>query len=196
MLLPAPRQQLLFVSTWLGLEATLCAAGSADSIAASLGLTTSTALPFPSQTMAASDAWSYISDNWNVQSSGTFGKTDVGFVNDPTSDSSSTSPVFAATYPAGSYSHGTGGAQFYSTFGDGFEAMLLSYDLSFDSNYGWVKGGKLPGIRGGPVIEGCSGGREPTGSDCFSMRLMWRTDGAGEGKHVLSTSPRLNETDC
>lgn len=189
MVFSAYRKQIIYLSTWLGLEATFCAAGSADSIAASLGLTTSTVLPFPSQTMAASDAYSYISDNWNVQSSGSFGKTDVGFVNDPAGGgSSSDSPVFAVTYPAGSYSHGTGGAQFYSTFNDGFEAMLLSYDLAFDSDFDWVKGGKLPGIRGGPVIQGCSGGREPTGENCFSMRVMWRKEGSGECKHATSFS--------
>lgn len=172
---------------FLGVETAYGAgSNSADSLAASLGLTTSTALPFPSQTMAATDAYSYIKDNWSVQSTGTFGKQDLAFVSDPDSSAGSSTPVFAVTYPAGSYSHGTGGAQFYSTFGNGFEAMLVSYDVGFDSSFDWVKGGKLPGVRGGPVIDSCSGGREPTGSDCFSTRLMWRADGAGEGEQVSS----------
>jgi hypothetical protein len=58
--------------------------------------------------------------------------------------------------------------------------MLLSYELAFDEGFDWVKGGKLPGLRGGPNPDGCSGGNEPNGTDCFSTRLMWRTNGAGE----------------
>jgi len=58
--------------------------------------------------------------------------------------------------------------------------MLLSYELAFDTGFDWVKGGKLPGLRGGPNPDGCSGGNKPNGSDCFSTRIMWRTNGAGE----------------
>lgn len=61
--------------------------------------------------------------------------------------------------------------------------MLVSYELAFDADFDWVKGGKLPGIRGGPSLEGCSGGKEPTGTDCFSTRLMWRRDAAGESEY-------------
>ncbi|KAK1218510.1 hypothetical protein PQX77_018836 [Marasmius sp. AFHP31] len=57
---------------------------------------------------------------------------------------------------------------------------MLSYDIAFDKDFEWVKGGKLPGLRGGPNSAGCSGGNRPTGRDCFSTRLMWRQDGAGE----------------
>lgn len=59
--------------------------------------------------------------------------------------------------------------------------MLLSYELAFDTNFQFVKGGKLPGVRGGPSTTGCDGGKEPNGTDCFSARLMWRKDAAGEG---------------
>ncbi|THG99990.1 hypothetical protein EW145_g7158 [Phellinidium pouzarii] len=150
-------------------------------------------LAFPSSTMAASDATSFIQSKWSLQGGISFGKNSLSFVPDPTSKSSSSSDsnssngaVFAVTYDAGTYSHGTGGAQFYATFGGsaGFEAMLLSYDIMFDEDFDWVKGGKLPGLRGGPKTNSCSGGNEPTGSDCFSSRLMWRADGAGEGVSV------------
>lgn len=30
--------------------------------------------------------------------------------------------------------------------------------------------------------QGCSGGNQPNGTDCFSVRLMWRTLGTGEGE--------------
>lgn len=208
-------------------------AGSGNEIAGQLGLSSSTVLPFPSSTMAATDATAFMQEKWSLQGGISFGEKSLSFVNDPTGgpgtgsgsnnsssqkretnsttdnpsnstdgssspdtpDSGSGSAVLAVTYDAGTYSHGTGGAQFYATFGGsaGFEAMLLSYDIAFDADYDWVKGGKLPGLRGGPVLNSCSGGREPTGSDCFSSRLMWRTDGAGEGElkslpyHVLGT---------
>jgi len=45
-------------------------------------------------------------------------------------------------------------------------------------------GGKLPGLRGGPDRRGCSGGNETDGTGCFSTRIMWRTEGAGEGDSI------------
>ncbi|KAL5522568.1 hypothetical protein ACEPAG_8585 [Sanghuangporus baumii] len=181
-------------------------AGDPAGIAAQLGLTTSTVLPFPSETMAAGgDTTGYMKENWALQGGISFGEKSLAFVNDPIGGSNSNSDsevkkvmkrastssndtsnsgsiVFSVTYDAGTYSHGTGGAQFYSTFGGeaGFEAMLVSYDIAFDSDFDWVKGGKLAGIRGGPKLDSCSGGHQPTGSDCFSSRLMWRKDGDGE----------------
>jgi hypothetical protein len=59
--------------------------------------------------------------------------------------------------------------------------MIISYEVAFDSGFDWVKGGKLPGLRGGPDPNNCSGGNQANGTNCFSSRLMWRTDGAGEG---------------
>lgn len=47
------------------------------------------------------------------------------------------------------------------------------------------RGGKLPGLRGGPDARGCSGGSASDGERCFSTRLMWRTGGAGEGTSAL-----------
>lgn len=87
--------------------------------------------------------------------------------------------------------------------------MMLSYDVAFDANFAFNKGGKvafnltlssllwnkpclylhhclgwfqLPGMRGGPDDRGCSGGSETDGTTCFSTRLMWRDGGAGEGE--------------
>lgn len=169
----------------------LCA--DAD-IAAQNRLSTSTSLPFPSATMVSADTDAFIKSKWSLASTGIDIKPDdLAFVQDPfpssgasgTAGNTSSSFVLQATYPAGSYSHGTGGSQFYAQFGGapaGFEAMLLSYDIAFDKDFNWVKGGKLPGIRGGPVLNSCSGGREPEGNDCFSARLMWRAAGAGEGQ--------------
>ena len=54
----------------------------------------------------------------------------------------------------------------------------LSYTLRFNQDFDFVKGGKLPGLCGGP--ENVSGGRRADGSNGFSVRLMWRKDGRGE----------------
>ncbi|GAA6000063.1 hypothetical protein JCM10207_006035 [Rhodosporidiobolus poonsookiae] len=54
--------------------------------------------------------------------------------------------------------------------------VTLTYSVFFPSDFDFVKGGKLPGLYGGH--EGCSGGAES--EDCFSTRIMWRTNGKGE----------------
>ena len=58
------------------------------------------------------------------------------------------------------------------------EAAELSYTLRFNEDFDFVKGGKLPGLCGGP--ENVSGGRPADGTNGFSARLMWRKDGRGE----------------
>ena len=54
----------------------------------------------------------------------------------------------------------------------------LNYTVRFSKDFDWVKGGKLPGLCGGP--ENVSGGRPANGTNGFSARLMWRRDGRGE----------------
>ena len=54
----------------------------------------------------------------------------------------------------------------------------LTYTVRFIKDFDWVKGGKLPGLCGGP--ENVSGGRPANGTNGFSARLMWRKDGRGE----------------
>lgn len=58
------------------------------------------------------------------------------------------------------------------------ESAELIYTLRFSEDFDWVKGGKLPGLCGGP--ENVSGGRRADGTNGFSARLMWRRDGRGE----------------
>lgn len=58
------------------------------------------------------------------------------------------------------------------------ETAELSYTVRFGEGFEWVKGGKLPGLCGGP--ENVSGGRPADGTNGFSARLMWRRDGRGE----------------
>lgn len=58
------------------------------------------------------------------------------------------------------------------------EQAELSYTLRFSPDFDFVKGGKLPGLCGGP--DNVSGGRRANGTNGFSARLMWRRDGRGE----------------
>ncbi|WWC71421.1 uncharacterized protein I206_105377 [Kwoniella pini CBS 10737] len=118
-------------------------------------------------------------------------------------------PVLRIEYPQGSYSKKTGGTQFYAdplmstdakvassssgsntTTTGQYERMMLSYDVWFPSGYAWNQGGKLPGLRGGPDPKGCSGGNQTDGTTCFSTRLMWRPNGAGEVYAYIPTSQK------
>lgn len=134
----------------------------------------------------------YMRANWNLDRNNVqFGRQALSFVQDP--DSAKKMLVLAAQYPAGSYSHATGGAQFYSAFPNITkppQAMLLTYSVYFPKNYDFVKGGKLAGLRGGQV-EGCAGGEKTDGTTCFSARLMWREGGAGEGRPFRTLQPKL-----
>lgn len=71
-----------------------------------------------------------------------------------------------------------GGAEFYASPLDISSAqnVSLKYSAFFPSNFDFALAGKMPGLFGGHT--GCSGGN-PANS-CFSTRLMWRINGAGE----------------
>ncbi|ORY32859.1 hypothetical protein BCR39DRAFT_492344, partial [Naematelia encephala] len=84
-------------------------------------------------------------------------------------------------YPQGSINPGNqpqGGAEFYADPLDiaAAQNVSLQYSVYFPHDFDFVKGGKLPGLYGGH--KGCSGGN--AAEDCFSTRMMWRTDGLGE----------------
>ena len=81
-----------------------------------------------------------------------------------------------------------GGSEFYAKPLDISKAnnVTLEYKVFFPGDFDWVKGGKLPGLRGGPDPNNCSGGNQANGSNCFSSRIMWRKDGDGEGKFFSS----------
>jgi len=166
---------------------------SVEQLVAQYGLTTSTSLPFPAATQNAASAQALMVSEWSLGKGRIQdGPDNLAFVNDPFPDkppaipssSNETGPVLQTTYPAGSFSHDTGGSQWYNlwntTDGSTFGTMMVSYEVAFDAGFDWVKGGKLPGLRGGLNSTGCSGGNEATGLDCFSTRLMWRKNGAGE----------------
>ncbi|KAF8629669.1 hypothetical protein AX17_005608 [Amanita inopinata Kibby_2008] len=183
---------LLALSALLGTS--LAQQIAAESLAASYSLTTSTSFPFPTATQPSADTQSFITSRWSLGKGHIQdGPTDLAFVDDPFPNNpptgnipsiAPTSPVLQVTYPQGSFSHETGGSQFYNLWntsdGSAFNSMMISYEVAFDTNFDWVKGGKLPGLRGGLDSTGCSGGSKSDGRSCFSTRVMWRKDGAGE----------------
>lgn len=94
-----------------------------------------------------------------------------------------------AHYPKGSWNfqqEPLGGISFYAGGPASVDLTTakeatFGYSVFFPEGFDFVKGGKLPGLYGGDTAEGsvsCSGGARET--TCFSARLMWRTNGAGE----------------
>ncbi|GAA5989363.1 hypothetical protein JCM11641_004199 [Rhodosporidiobolus odoratus] len=159
--------------------ATTVAADFLESLASKYSMTTAAmpSLPLPSSAIPSpSAAMSYIKESWNVIK----GASDyISFVKDPL-DSNAEEAVLQIEYPKGSYSGGTGGVGNLQTgvFGTGKNRAMISYDVGFSEGFDFVKGGKLPGGYGGDPASLCTGG-SPSAA-CFSLRLMWRADGAGE----------------
>jgi len=58
------------------------------------------------------------------------------------------------------------------------EAAGLRYTVRFDEAFDFNKGGKLPGLCGGPKT--ITGGDAVSGREGFSVRLMWRKEGRGQ----------------
>lgn len=81
------------------------------------------------------------------------------------------------TYAVGQIGPEKGGVGWRWPIGN-HESAELRYTVHFSKDFDWVKGGKLPGLCGGP--DNVSGGRPATGTNGFSARLMWRKDGRGE----------------
>ncbi|KAH7890132.1 polysaccharide lyase family 14 protein [Phlebopus sp. FC_14] len=109
-------------------------------------------------------------------------------------NTSNQSTVLQLVYPAHSVNPGSkpaGGADFYASPLNliGARNVTLEYSVFFPADFEWVKGGKLPGLYGGHT--GCSGGA--SARDCFSTRLMWRENGAGE---LYLYAPKDKQTDA
>ncbi len=56
--------------------------------------------------------------------------------------------------------------------------LELAYRVQFAEDFDFAKGGKLPGLAGGP--DSVTGGRPANGKNGFSARFMWREDGRAE----------------
>ncbi|BGP54683.1 hypothetical protein JCM8202_003190 [Rhodotorula sphaerocarpa] len=120
----------------------------------------------------------FIGSHWNARTS-----TDLpalSFIRDPLDDSDG-GTIVQMEYPKGSYSGtdmgGVGNLQL-GVFAPGQDRAIMSYEVGFSRGFDFVKGGKLPGLFGGDVDAHCTGGKNSEA--CFSLRLMWREQGAGE----------------
>jgi len=80
------------------------------------------------------------------------------------------------TYPKETYGPKPNGCQIALIFAPSNE-LYLSYWVKFSDNFSWGttnQGGILPGLAGG---KRCSGGETCDGTNGFSARFMWRTNG-------------------
>lgn len=120
-------------------------------------------------------------------------------------------PALIAKYKKGSYALQTpngrpnGGISF---FAPGQKDVVLTtakeatfgYSVFFPSDFDFVLAGKLPGLYGGDTEDssiGCGGGIRTT--KCWSARLMWREQGAGELYPYLpseGTFKTINDKAC
>ena len=91
-------------------------------------------------------------------------------------------------YPEGSVGSSDntgGGAQWRADLGASYDELYLSYRLRFGEDFDFVRGGKLPGFSGGTAN---TGGNVPDGTDGWSARLHWRTDGSGGSPTTRDTA--------
>jgi len=108
--------------------------------------------------------------------------------------------AYEAIYPPGSYHPDAlprGGFGFYLNGPAGFDftsanELLFSYAVMFQQGFEFNMGGKLPGPYGGTNADtafACSGGRQDGRDQCFDLRLMWRSNAAGEIYGYLPETP-------
>lgn len=79
-------------------------------------------------------------------------------------------------FPKGSYSNSSvpGKIQWIVDLAKGFNEIYFSYDIKFDKDFDFVKGGKIHGLAGG---KRNSGGNKPNGLDGWSSRVIWFSQG-------------------
>ncbi|CED83679.1 hypothetical protein [Phaffia rhodozyma] len=184
----------LLLPLLLAVPSTVIAQTSPQALITQYALSETYTYAQPTKELDSNQTVKYLKENWSINRNRIqTGSEYISFVDDPF-DSSDNQTVLQVNYMAGSYGgSGDGGAQFYSqplnsTNSTGLTSMLLSYDVAFDSDFIFNEGGKLPGLRGGSDIYGCSGGSEANGTTCFSARLMWRSVGQGEVYAYIPTS--------
>ncbi len=82
-----------------------------------------------------------------------------------------------ASFPAGAVGPDESGGAWRMPFARRDQAEL-SYSVQFEEGFDFNKGGKLPGLCGGPKT--ITGGDAVSGKEGFSVRLMWRKEGRGQ----------------
>ena len=166
---------------------------SISKLATSLSLQSAYDFSFPGDTQPS--AFDYLRYHWNLWNNRLYGGTtsSVSFVKDPFPTLQAIQrkgQVLSVAYPKGSYRQSQAGAYGGTTFYpsplllEGKNKAMLTYQVAFDPTFDFVKGGKLPGFWSGNQAQDCSGGKESDGS-CWSIRLMWRTGGMGEGASFI-----------
>ncbi|WP_052481036.1 polysaccharide lyase [Gilvimarinus agarilyticus] len=99
------------------------------------------------------------------------------------------------SYPKAGVGPGQSGVQFPIEFAKqadllpSYTALRLNYCLTFSSDFNFVLGGKLPGLMGAEDSWSRSGGNQPNGSNGWTMRYMWRENGAAVIYAYLPPSP-------
>lgn len=85
-------------------------------------------------------------------------------------------PGLEMLFPEGAVGPGQGGGQAPMRFGDGVvrDELIFSYNALFRDGFDFQRGGKLPGLASGWQA---SGGTTADGTNGFTARMMWRTDG-------------------
>ncbi|BGP57569.1 hypothetical protein JCM8202v2_005213 [Rhodotorula sphaerocarpa] len=120
----------------------------------------------------------FLEDAWHAN--GIAGEGNLALSVNPLGAGQAGDTSLAVHYPAGTRD----GAQFrmnlFPSSAEPVQTAILSYEVAFDPNFHWVKGGKLPGLYGESANASsiCTGGNHE--SNCFSARLMWRNGGEGE----------------
>lgn len=117
------------------------------------------------------------SADWGFTPGASAGVADnrLSVVTDPLESSNR---VLRVTYKANQIGGSSASVFTYPIPGGPHSQLWLQYKVMFDSNFTWVKGGKLPGLAG-------FNGTKPTGCvnnsllDGFSARFMWRENGNG-----------------
>jgi hypothetical protein len=148
----------------------------------------------------AASAWSsnferinWVSE-WTPKQKGSFGLDNTTVEDDPQSPGGRFLRVRyykGGASPSASRRVGVkeGGAQLLGQLpGGATDRAFLRYFVRFPSDFDFVKGGKLPGFYGGTNI---SGGHIPNGTDGFSTRFMWRTEGQGEVYVYMPSSTKF-----
>lgn len=73
--------------------------------------------------------------------------------------------------------------------------ITLEYDVLFENGFEWVRGGKLPGLRGGDIKIATTGCVKPQSPAAWSIRTMWKPDGAVI-LYIYDQSRIKNNDDC
>jgi hypothetical protein len=120
-------------------------------------------------------------DSWGLVSRGSYGDAQLTEITDRSAPGNGS--VLRVRYGRGSSANSCGncpsqgGAQFYTSFAQtgradlaGASVLYLRYYLKFPAGFDFGRGGKLPGLYGGPVGQE-SGGHH---GQAFSTRYMWR----------------------